>query len=213
MTTATLTQPTLTRPKSTERPPGFLGLLYELGIEPFQGVDEYKEEQLKRHSWRMPMKGRLDNLAGFVVIGSICANVLAGTIGLLLYFGWGAGHISMETMAYYALIPMLITYGMFWCGMAVRYLEGKIGTASWDRHSLESYKKNHKIPEFVTQTIHDISCSEFGHRCLFSIDELAIHQKPFDPFLIVSVYSPDWGRKEEYYVEVWNESYQKKRKI
>lgn len=205
-----MTMATLKRVKQ-ESQTGMRKVLHDLAIDPFdmQTVKEYKEKALKPYKWRSILFSWYIPIDNCLKIGTLTSAAILLVAALIIPIV--AAHSTLITandslnyLWWMAFTPicLFISVGVFDKAMQ------KLKTASWKFEWLMKYKQ--PIPEFVQQTVDDIKAS--GQQCDIFIDYMAIENVILpDPFLVLRCVEN--CQIVDYYVEVWNEKYQKKRVV
>ena len=205
MTTCTLKRTSPKTVSQTEHPKTLLELLSKLAIDPFEpsSVAQYKNSQVRQIIAQNP---KINIIVFYACIYSFGLSLIAGPF-LMILFGVTGSWISKETQF---TILSYASLSIIFFDILAFLLISLFGfrSAHWVRKSVFEYQE--PIPEFVAQTISDIQ--QWSDSCKFYFDVMEIEEvnefkTEYDPFLVVEY------QGKEYYIEVWNESYQKQRMI
>ena len=203
---------TLERRKYIENENVLLDILHELAIDPFtkESVNKYKQEKLKPYWIRIKLQQltkRFQTVLEYTtILGGAC--LLASTLilvsaTLLCSFQFmNANDVVAASKTFVTCLLSMTGY------MGILYALSHISYPEW---LYQRYYNDTDVPCFVNQTAEDIyekmvERGENPHLCHYKIDAFYM-TKILDPFLVVTYDNKD------YYIEVWNESYQKEREI
>ena len=186
-----------------------LDVLHELAIGPFveETVEKYKQKQLNRYFLRTMFRNVINHeISTFLIIGSWVATVVTGLTMTILDFCHYLNLISTQNLILFGTTPFSISFFLCTVSLGLIAAVENIPIPKWDVHELDVWKSHNQIPEFVQQTIDDLSERLPPDHFYFTVESFEFEKIPIDPFLVLH------SRKfNKYYIEVWNESYQKQR--
>ena len=194
--------------------------LHELAIDPFhkESVEQYKKKKLDEYWLRLKIfnfiRDNDDYARVFTLISIVVFSITSLVMSAALIALYNKA-ISLDLFFPYFAFPFLGTVfcSLFFVSLVFALDNFHMSIPIWNWNRIDNIDSEgnirgeiaDSIPDFVKQTIKDINENVYG--CQFHVLNLEFNKIIVDPFLVVAY------RSNDYYVEVWNESYQKQRMV